>query len=172
MEEWRDVHEFEGIYQVSSLGNIRNSKNKLLKLYHNTNGYMSIDLYKNGKVHKFRVHRLVAEAFIPNLYNLPMVNHRDGNKMNNQVSNLEWCDNSYNLSYGSRAEKMFQSRIDRNRKTAQKKVIQFDLQGNIISEYKSISEASRATGISCGAIWQSCNKGCVTNELYKWNYKL
>lgn len=92
-------------------------------------------------------------------------------KANNNITNLEWCDNSYNLSYGSRAEKMFKSRKERNRKTAQKQIMQLDLQNNIIADYNSISEASRFTGISCGAIWQSCNQGCITNKLYKWKYK-
>ena len=171
MEIWKDAIGFEGLYKVSNMGRIKNKKGAILSPYHNNNGYISIDLYKKGKVYKLRVHRLVALAFIPNPNNLPMVNHKNENKTNNNVTNLEWCDNSYNLSYGSRTEKMFQSRKERNRKTAQKQVVQLDLQNNIIANYNSISEASRFTGISCGAIWQSCNQGCITNKSYKWKYK-
>ena len=169
MESWRII---EGTtYRISNLGRIQNSKGKILSPYKNKFGYLNIDLFVNGKKWKCKVHRLVATAFIPNPDNLPMVNHKDEDKANNNITNLEWCDNSYNLSYGSRAEKVFQSRKERNRKTAQKQVIQLDLQNNIISNYNSISEASRFTGISCGAIWQSCNQGCITNRLYKWKYK-
>ena len=169
MESWRII---EGTtYRISNLGRIQNSKGKILSPYKNKFGYLNIDLFVNGKKWKCKGHRLVATAFIPNPDNLPMVNHKDEDKANNNITNLEWCDNSYNLSYGSRAEKVFQSRKERNRKTAQKQVIQLDLQNNIISNYNSISEASRFTGISCGAIWQSCNQGCITNRLYKWKYK-
>nr|DAG93666.1 MAG TPA: homing endonuclease [Crassvirales sp.] len=169
MENWKII---EGTtYRVSNLGRIQNSKGKILSPYKNKFGYLSIDLFVNGKKWKCKVHRLVAITFIPNPNNLPMVNHKDEDKTNNNVTNLEWCDNSYNLSYGSRTEKMFQSRKKRNRKTAQKQVMQLDLQGNIMASYNSISEASRFTGISCGAIWQSCNQGCITNRLYKWKYK-
>ena len=169
MESWKII---EGTtYKISDLGRIQNSKGKILSPYKNKFGYLNIDLFVNGKKWKCKVHRLVAIAFIPNPNDLPMVNHRDENKSNNDVTNLEWCDNSYNLSYGSRTEKMFQSRKERNRKTAQKQVMQLDLQNNTIASYDSISEASRFTGISCGAIWQSCNQGCITNKLYKWKYK-
>lgn len=169
MESWRII---EGTtYRISNLGRIQNSKGKILSPYKNKFGYLNIDLFVNGKKWKCKVHRLVATAFIPNPDSLPMVNHKDEDKANNNITNLEWCDNSYNLSYGSRAEKMFKSRKERNRKTAQKQVMQLDLQNNIIADYNSISEASRFTGISCGAIWQSCNQGCITNKLYKWKYK-
>ena len=171
MEIWKDIIGFEGLYKVSNIGRIKNKDNKLLSPYHNINGYISIDLYKEGHVHKLRVHRLVAEAFIPNPNNYPIVNHIDENKTNNNVNNLEWCTYSYNLSYGSRVTKMFQTRKERNRKNTQKPVIQLDLQNNIIANYNSISEASRSTNISCGAIWQSCNLGFITNKLYKWKYK-
>ena len=169
MESWRII---EGTtYRISNLGRIQNSKGKILSPYKNKFGYLNIDLFVNGKKWKCKVHRLVATAFIPNPNSLPMVNHKDENKANNNITNLEWCDNSYNLSYGSRAEKMFKSRKEKNRKTAQKQVIQLDLQNNIIADYNSISEASKFTGISCGAIWQSCNQGCITDRLYKWKYK-
>lgn len=96
MEAWKDVVGYEGIYEVSSNGNIRNNKLQLLKLQAHSQGYLSVGLYKNGKGTNLLVHRLVAIAF---LYNsrFPIVNHKDGNKTNNHTDNLEWCNNSHNI---------------------------------------------------------------------------
>lgn len=105
MEQWKDIENYEGLYQVSDEGRVRNiSKNpyKLMKPHYNQRGYLLVALSKNGlPLHKL-VHRLVAEAFIPNPNNLPQVNHKDEKKDNNQVLNLEWCDNKYNSRYGTR----------------------------------------------------------------------
>jgi hypothetical protein len=99
-EIWKSVEGFENLYEVSNLGNVRRLdaitsnghfwKGRVLKLRHASNGYITIGLYENGKGHERRVHRLVATAFIPNPKNLPVVNHKDGNKKNNNVDNLEW----------------------------------------------------------------------------------
>ena len=94
MEEWRDIIEYEGLYQISnkgrvkSLGNNKNRKEKILSLKP-INGYMRVFLYKNGKPKPYSVHRLVAIAFIPNPNNYPEVNHIDEDKTNNIVENLE-----------------------------------------------------------------------------------
>lgn len=91
MEEWRDIVGYEGYYQVSSIGNIRNVQTgKIRKLKPRSNGYVIVDLYKNNECKWFRVHRLVAEAFIPNPLNLPVVMHLDNNKSNNNYLNLQW----------------------------------------------------------------------------------
>ncbi len=184
IEIWKDIPGYELYYEVSNTGRVRRKRrtyyNNIGKItldekelcpYSNKSGYKYINLQVNKCKVRFPVHKLVALAFIPNPNNYLIINHKDENKINNNVDNLEWCDTSYNLSYGHRAEKMFKTRIDRHRKTAQRKVIQFDLQDNIIAEYNSISEADRATSISCGSIWQSCNKGTITNNMYKWKYK-
>lgn len=96
-----------GLYQVSNLGRIRSIKNgtKIKKQYERPNGYMQVCLYQNGKITTYKTHRLVAEAFIPNINNLPEVNHKDENKINNCVDNLEWCTSSYNKNYGTRNTK-------------------------------------------------------------------
>lgn len=116
-EEWRDIKGYEGFYQVSNLGNVRsldrifiksngrryNKKGKILIPGLTTKGYETVNLSDvNHKITSKRVHRLVAEAFIPNPNNLPQVNHIDENKLNNFVTNLEWCTNTYNISYGTR----------------------------------------------------------------------
>ena len=96
-EIWKDVKGYEGLYQVSNLGRIWSVKSqKYLKPYEG-NGYLKVDLFaKNRKRKKEYVHRLVALAFVPNPYNLPQVNHKDGNKKNDTVENLEWVTREYN----------------------------------------------------------------------------
>lgn len=103
MEEWRDIKDYEN-YEVSNLGRVRNKNGKILKqqLRH---GYYDVGLYNEHHQNQpklLKVHRLVAQAFIPNLNNYPCINHKDENKLNNNIDNLEWCTYSYNCSYGHR----------------------------------------------------------------------
>lgn len=112
MEEWKDIKGYEGLYQISnkgrvkSLGNNKSRKEKIRDGKIDNNGYKRIGLCKNGKEKKYKIHRLVAQAFLPNPDNLPVVNHKDENKLNNNVENLEWCTQEYNCNYGSRNEKI------------------------------------------------------------------
>ena len=115
-ETWKDIPEYEGLYQASTLGRIRSVERfvpgkkgffKLMKsviLKHTTagRGYASVMLSKNGVTKRWNVHRLIALTFIPNPNNLPEVNHKDENKKHNVCSNLEWCDSKYNANYGHR----------------------------------------------------------------------
>jgi len=121
IEIWKDVNGYEGYYQISNLGNVKGverlvknpygdtmrvKKEQILKP--KTNGstdHLSVCLCKNGKVHKKYIHRMVAEAFIPNPDNLPEVNHKDENPLNNNVENLEWCTHKYNNTYGGKIER-------------------------------------------------------------------
>ena len=100
-EIWVDISDYEEHYQISNFGRTKSffrGKAKILKPFIDKDGYLSIALSKDGRVRKFKVHRLVAEAFIPNPESKPTVNHRDGNKMNNHVDNLEWnTDRENNL---------------------------------------------------------------------------
>ena len=112
-EIWKDIKNFEGLYQVSNKGRVRSLdrisvncygmprklKGKILKPHLNVYGYLDIGLSNCGNGNIFKVHRLVADAFIPNPKNLPQVNHKDENKQNNCVENLEWCTNAYNVKY-------------------------------------------------------------------------
>ena len=111
MEEWKNIIGYEGLYEVSDKGNVRNvRRNTLLKLQKNQ-GYIRVALSKNGIKTWLRVHRLVAQAFLPNPDNLPEINHKNEDKTNNRVDNLEWCDRKYNNNYGDRLEKSINTKI-------------------------------------------------------------
>lgn len=97
-EIWKDIDGFDGRYQVSTWGRVRSLKG-VLKPYKNDKGYLKVGLMKNGKNHKKRVNRLVAMAFIPNPENKPQVDHIDGNKENNSITNLRWVDNNENRKH-------------------------------------------------------------------------
>jgi len=107
-ETWIDIKDYEGRYQASNLGMIKTfvqafKTNKgVLRYGIDTNGYPIVKLYSNGKGRTSKVHRLIAETFIDNPNNLPQVNHKDGNKLNNAVENLEWCDQSHNIKHAYR----------------------------------------------------------------------
>lgn len=110
--KWKDIEGYEGLYQVSNTGKVRSlnynktGQKKILKLGIEKRGYKHVTLYKNNKRKIFKVHRLVAQAFISNPNNYPCVNHKDENPSNNHVSNLEFCTVAYNNSYGTRLERM------------------------------------------------------------------
>lgn len=115
MEEWRDLKGYEGLYKVSNLGRVYSVyKQDFKQPYFDKDGYLMIGLRKEGKHKNLRLHRIIAEAFIPNPDNLPCVNHKDENKTNNTVENLEWCTPAYNNCYGTRIERAAQT--NKNRK--------------------------------------------------------
>ena len=102
IEEWRPIEGSEGLYEVSSYGRVRSlRRNIILSPKKEPMGYLRCNLYLNKNMKTFSIHRLVAQAFIPNPDNLPQVNHKDENKTNNSVENLEWCDAKYNNNYGT-----------------------------------------------------------------------
>ena len=119
-ENWKDIEGYEGLYQVSNLGRVkslnyhRSWKEQCLKPG-KVCGYLYVILSKDGEVYGKYVHILVAEAFIPNPFNLPYVNHKDEVKTNNCVSNLEWCTAKYNTNYGTGMRRMLDSRTGPNK---------------------------------------------------------
>lgn len=170
-EKWIDIKGYEGIYQVSNLGNIRQIRKRnnayncyykterLMKLQKTRKGYLRIQLNNDIEKRKtFAVHRLVAEAFIPNPDNLPQINHIDENKENNNVNNLEWCDNKYNANYGRRNE------------SHKKKIIQKDLDGKIIKIWDSIADIERNMNIKSSNISAICKGLRKTAKGYRWEY--
>lgn len=167
-EIWKDVKDYEGLYQVSnlgrvkSLGNDKTRKEKILKLK-NVRGYLLIKLCKDGKQKFFAVHRLVAQHFIPNSLNLPEINHKDENKENNCLENLEWCDRTYNINYGTRNERVAEKRS--------KNVYQYDISGNFIREWKSAYEIQREIGCSQGNISDCCRGKRKSVYKFIWTYE-
>ena len=159
-----------GLYQVSNLGNVRSlNYNKTKKIQHlkkvvnNKRGYLAVGLSKKGIFKIKTVHRLVAETFISNPNNLPQVNHIDENKLNNSVTNLEWCTNKYNINYGTRKERISEKKG--------RKIIQLDKDDNIIKVWNGTCQASRELKINEGNIWEACNNKRKTAGKYKWKYK-
>ena len=113
IEEWRPIKGYEGLYEVSNTGLVRNVvKGRYLKPGFDKNGYLKCVLSKGGKQRTVYIHRLVATAFIPNPDGLPQVNHRDEDKTRNVVDNLEWCTSKYNVNYGSAQERRVQKNIE------------------------------------------------------------
>lgn len=144
LEVWKPIKDFED-YLISSFGRVKSIKrNIILKQFEYRGGYLEVHLRKPGiKSHK-KVHRLVAEAFIPNPNNLPQVNHKDENKKNNNLNNLEWCNSSYNNSYNNRALKVAKKKY--------KAVAKYDLNNNLIKIYNSQTEAAKDNNIKQGGI--------------------
>ena len=166
--EWRVIEEFPN-YEVSDEGQIRNKKGHILRPAINQYGYLIYPFSKEGKKHTCMIHRIVATTFIPNPNNLPQVNHKDENKVNNCVDNLEWCDCKYNANYGTKTQRMIKNR---DGITKCKPVLQFDLKGNLIAEYPSIQEASRQLGVSHSNISEACKGTRVKTACgYIWQYK-
>lgn len=185
MEEvWKDIQGFEGIYQVSNKGRVRSLdryvecadsfrhyKGKIMKQDKKKNGYMQICLRRQKIQKQALVHRLVANAFIPNTDNLPDVNHKDENKENNSVENLEWCTQAYNNSYGEGYKQRSKNAIKYAIQKQSMPVLQYSTDGKFIAEYYSATEAARQNNCRQGGISECCNGKQKTAYGYVWKYK-
>lgn len=160
----KDIKGFENRYAITDEGKVWSYlRNKFLSLAKHRDGYLKVGLYdKNGKYFTKFVHRLVAEAFIPNPNNLPQINHKDETRTNNCVENLEWCDSKYNANYGNHNSKISKSKI--NHPSRSKKVICVETQ--LI--YPSTMEAERQTKIT--HIRDVCNQKAKLAGGYHWKY--
>lgn len=180
-EEWRDIKGYEGLYQVSNLGRVKSLEricncfygyrtvpDKIRKICIDTNGYCYVKIHKNGVRQNHSIHRLVAEAFIPNPNNYPCINHKSEDKTNNRVCNLEWCTVLYNNNYGDRMERI--SKKTRNGWQS-KPVLQCDLDGNLIHEWPSAMECDR-NGFCQGHVSACCRGDKKTYKGYIWKYKI
>lgn len=168
-EIWKDIAGFEGLYQVSSFGRVKSfygKKEHILRPGNQRNNYLFVILCKDGKRKSYLVHRLVANAFIPNPNKLPVINHLDENKQNNFVSNIEWCSYSYNNSYNDKAKKAAAKLING---PCSKKVGQYSHAGKLIKIWPSIHEAARQ-GFNHGHIWSCCQGRLKTHAGFKWRY--
>lgn len=175
-EIWKDIAGYDGLYQVSNLGRVKS----VLRIVQNGNkqrrvderimipvktkgGYIRVTLKDHGRNKTKTIHRLVAEAFIPNKSNLPQINHKDEDKTNNKVENLEWCTAQYNSTYGTR--------ISRLATKLSKPVIQYSMDGKIESEFPSVKIAAESLNVSSSSIY-TCVLGVhPTAYGYRWAYK-
>lgn len=170
---FKPVSGYEDLYEVSNMGRVKSLDRsdclghrvteKILKTWV-TNNYFTVCLRRDGDKKFCRVHRLVAQAFIPNPDNLPYINHKDENKVNNRVENLEWCTAKYNNTYGTA--------IERRSKTISKPVYQYTLDGKFVREWFSATEVQQQTG------WNHCNiAACCRGDRrfksaygFRWSY--
>jgi len=184
IEIWKDIKGYEGKYQVSNLGNVRSLdrfrwngrayckvKGKIMsqtirydkKQQCYMYPYVSFHNKSGAPTKKICVHRLVAEAFIPNPDNLQFVNHKDENKLNNCVDNLEWCTCKYNNAYGTARERASHTRI---RKGITKPVCKYTLDGKCVCIYNSVAEAAKANNV----IKEQISNACVNKTIHVGNY--
>lgn len=194
MEEWKDVKGYEEIYQVSNTGKVRSldryvsgkldSKHLVKGVYFKPQtshkGYKTVILRKNGKPSTKQVHRLVAESFIPNPENLPQVNHKDTNKKNNFVENLEWITNYDNMQH-AKANGCFGKFTDSQKKAVMKNirkchemqakgVIKLDDFGNVVGKYESIKQAGKENGVNDSKIVMCCKGKRKHAGGFCWKY--
>lgn len=183
-EIWKDVPGYEGLYHVSNLGRvkrlpyqligrtigkkkeyIREFPERVMKATICANGYYRVTLSKDGKLYYKYIHRIVAETFIPNPDSLPCINHKDENRTNNNVNNLEWCSYSYNNSYGN-ARYKFSKSYSINHSRA---VEMLSLSGEKIREFSSVKEAAIFVGGTSTSIDRAIAKIRKTAYGYIWN---
>lgn len=160
---WNDVPEYEHLYEVSNDGEIRNKKTKRILRSSLRVGYPSISLSKNNKKKTCNIHRIVAKTFIDNSENLPIVNHKNGNKTDNRVCNLEWVSSKQNVVHALN-EKLT--------KPFKQKVEQYLRDGvTLIATFDSIREAEQQTGVGNRLISQVCRGQKPSAHGFIWKYK-
>lgn len=139
-EIWKDIEEYEGLYQVSNLGRVKRIKSdRILKGCKHINGYLGVTVYKNSIAYTKYIHRLVADSFIPNTENKPQINHIDENKTNNVISNLEWSTAKENSNHGTRTE--------RSSKTQSIPIIATNIKTGESTEFYGSNECARRLGL-------------------------
>lgn len=167
-EQWLDIPGYEGLYQISNFGRVKSFyfKNPRILKPHKVKGYSNVELYKNKKKKQFYIHRLVMENFCPiENMNVLDVNHKDEDKSNNHISNLEWMTHKDNLNYGSRAEKARMKMQGKNSSRSKKvRCIEKDV------IYEALREAERQLGIPATNISKACKGKIKTAGGYHWEY--
>lgn len=152
MEIWKPIIGYESEYEVSSQGRFRSfpkHSHKSVRIYlgnKDSRGYRRVVLCRNGKEHTFYAHRLVAIHFIDNPNSFPYINHKNEDKSDNRVENLEWCNAVYNINYGTALKRAKTTSVARNRATASKRVAQYTMDGTLVNIFDSIREANLSMG--------------------------
>lgn len=195
MEIWKDVKGYEGLYKISNYGRVKSIKRKvknkngfrivdekILKPIINNKGYYIYGLSKQGKINILLLHRLIGEHFIENKNNYPCINHIDGNKLNNKISNLEWCTYEHNIKEAFRLNlnvytyhTNFKHDYWKGKYGAEhncsKSVIQYDKNGKIIKEWESIKIASNKTNVNYYSISNNCRGKQKSAGGFVWKFK-
>ena len=184
---WKPIVGYEGLYEVSNTGLIKSlncynyKEPRLLKLRRRSDGYLNVGLSKNNVTKTKTVHRIVAEAFIPNPNNLEMINHKDENRANNNVDNLEWCTRAYNQLYSIKLHPErkkvfgdnFKNKDGTNSSTWTKKgiphtytqkVALLDEQDNILNTFENASSAAMEMKIDVGYVIATCKRNANPNR--------
>lgn len=174
-EIWKDIKGYEGLYQVSNLGRVKNLKtNYLLKENTSFGLYKMVALCVRYKKRLFSIHRLVAQAFIPNPLNKKEVNHLDGNKYNNNVSNLEWATRKENAQHaikmGLQTKEQLAKAVSSMTAKTRKPILQIK-DGKVVKEYESARQASRMNNFCISAICHCANGKYKSMYGYEWRYK-
>ena len=181
-EIWKNISGFDGLYQASNFGRVRSMdrivkhgyggtqviKQKYLKFDKTNNGYLRVTLSKDGVTKRYLVHRLVWETFNGEIPEGMQINHKSECKTDNRLENLELVTCKENLNYGNHNKKVSDALI--NNPKISRKVIQYDMEGNIIQEWPSLSEIQRQTGYLVGNIYKCCILKYKQAYNYKWVY--
>ena len=172
--KWQPIKEYDGLYLISDSGIVFSARTgKQIQPQINKKGYVRVELNLNGIEKKYYVHRLVAEAFIPNPDNLPCVNHKDENPRNNNADNLEWCTHEYNSNYGTCIERRVANTEYKNggHHPQAKRVYRYGLDGQLLAEYGSVADASEETGFNRKSIAKACSGGLKKYMDCVWSYE-
>lgn len=173
-EIWRDIKGYEGLYQVSNLGNVKRLKGKWVKKERlikqrttSTYDYYSVHLSNHQKKRNVFVHRLVAQAFVKNPKNKPIINHIDGNKLNNKAENLEWC------TYKENSKKAYELGLNKPARELgrTRKVGQYDLDNNLIKIWDCFFDINKELGFYTQNIWKCCNGWRNKAHGFIWKYE-
>ena len=178
MEIWKDIVGYEGLYQVSDLGNVRSLNWKNCGIAHNLClkkhpcGYSQVVLFKDGAKRAVTVHRLVAEAFIDNPNKYKQINHKDENKRNNAVLNLEWCTASYNVKYSIalHPSRELGNKTNHSYKYDEIKIFQIDSEGSVVRVWCGTPEIKKHKLYNPSNILQCCVGKRKTAYGFKWRF--
>lgn len=181
-EVWKDVKGYEGFYKVSNMGRVKSLERevlysngrihkygeKILSTFANKKGYVTVCLCKNGVCEVKRLHQVVISAFYDRPHGMNSINHKDENKANNRLDNLEYCTSKYNSNYGTRTERYRAKVINDKRRS--KKISQLTLEGDFIRTFPSLGEVFRVYGFQSAHISSVANGKSKSAYGYKWQW--